>query len=438
MLSLAGILLSILLIIIFASKKVPLYVYAIACSIIVALFNRTNPVAALSTSFAPGLGEYIANNVMLFVSSAVFAAFMDESGCAKYIAIKLAGLSKKSKNSKIAALMYMALVQIILSVAGINLFVVIFLLVSINRTLFEELDIPWNLFLANTWATGTVTVWALPGMPSIQNLIPTTYLGTNAMAGAKLGIFMGVEITILCIGYVIFCVKRAEKRGDHFLPEGAAVKEKELVIEERPLDHINIITALIPPIAVLVLMNVIGLSAPTSLLCGTAITYVLFFKHFDKVSLSVFRGIEDGLAVLLPVAFMTAYGAVVATTDGFQVILGMLQRIPGPEVFQVFVAANICALVCGSVSGGLGIMFTTLGGYLNTLSLPPEIIHRVAVAGASGLDTMPHAASIHSLMKVSCIEFSWESYKYLFVNNLVLTIITGLTGCVLVSFGFLI
>lgn len=435
-LSLVGILLSIVLIIIFASKKIPLYVYAVACAMIVAVFNKTNPFTALASSFAPGLGEYIANNVMLFVSSAIFAAFMDESGCAKYIALKLAGLSKKSKNSKFAALMYMALVQIILSVAGINLFVVIFLLVSINRTLFEELDIPWNLFLANTWATGTVTVWALPGMPSIQNLIPTTYLGTTAMAGAKLGIFMGVEITVLCIGYLIFCLKRAEKKDLHFLPEGNAVKEKELQIEERPLDHINIVTALIPPAAVLILMNVVGLSAVSSLLAGTGLTFVLFFKNFKRISMSVLRGIEDGLGVLLPVAFMTAYGSVVATTDGFQVILGALQKIPGPEVFQVYIAANVCALVCGSVSGGLGIMFTTLGGYLGTLSLPTEIIHRVAVAGASGLDTMPHAASIHSLMRVSCIEFSWDSYKYLFVNNLVLTIITGLTGCVLVSMGF--
>ena len=48
---------------------------------------------------------------------------------------------------------------------------------------------------------------------------------------------------------------------------------------------------------------------------------------------------------------------------------------------------------------------------------------------------MPHAASIHSLMRVSCIEFNWNSYKHLFVCNLVLTIITGLTGVLLVSLG---
>ena len=51
------------------------------------------------------------------------------------------------------------------------------------------------------------------------------------------------------------------------------------------------------------------------------------------------------------------------------------------------------------------------------------------------VDTMPHAASIHSLMRVSCIEFNWNSYKHLFVCNLVLTIITGLTGVLLVSLG---
>lgn len=217
MVSLLGIILSIALIIVLAFKKVPLYVYAPLCAAIAALFSKLNPYEVLTTSFTQGIGSYVSQNFMLFLSSAVFAAFMCESGASKYIALRISSLAQRSRNSQFAGLMYMALVQFVLTAGGVNVFVIIFLLVDLNRTMYEELDIPWNLYLANMWASSTATTWALPGMPSIQNLIPTTYLGTTPMAGAGLGIFMGVEISVLCIGYVWLCLRRAKRNGQHFL-----------------------------------------------------------------------------------------------------------------------------------------------------------------------------------------------------------------------------
>lgn len=435
MISLAGIIISIVLIMVLAFRKVPLYVYAPFCAMLVALFSGTNPFTALSTTFVSGLGSYVGQNFMLFLSSAVFAAFMEESGAARYIALRLAALAKRSKNSRLAGLMYMALVQIVLTAGGINVFVVIFLLVALNRTMFEELDIPWNLFLANSWACSTATVWALPGMPSIQNLIPTTYLGTDAMAGAGLGIFMGVEITVLCILYVCWCLRRAQKNNEHFLPDGEAVCSQAIQADQEPVQGIRLWSALLPSVVVLVTMNLLHVPAAASLLLGSLTAYVLFHRNFESFTGTILKGMENGLNVLLPVAFMTGYGAVVASTEGFQVVIEALKHIPGPEVLQVYIAVNVASCICGSVSGGLGITLTTLGDYFLAMDLSPEIIHRIAVAGASGLDTMPHAASIHSLMRVSCIEFNWRSYKHLLVCNLLLTMITGVTGVLLVALG---
>lgn len=435
MISLIGIVSSIILIMVLAFRRVPLYVYAPLCAMIVAIFSGMDPISTLSTSFASGLGNYVAENLTLFLPSAIFGAFMEVSGAAKCIALRLSALAKRNKNSQFAGLMYMALVQIVLTAGGINVFVIIFLLVSLNRTLYEELDIPWNIYIANMWASSTVTVWALPGMPSIQNLIPTTYLGTTAMAGAGLGIFMGIEITILCILYVRYCLHKAQKNHEHFLPQGEVVKQWE--IQGNPCDEqeSSLIKALLPSVVVLVAMNGFSISPMMSLLLGSLVTYLLFHKRFQHITLTIRDGIENGLSVLLPVAFMTGYGTVVSATEGFQVVIEALKHIPGPEVLQVFIAVNIASCICGSVSGGLGITLTTLGDYFLSMNLSPGIIHRIAVAGASGLDTMPHAASIHSLLRVSGVEFSWQTYKHLFMCNLVLTIITGLTGVLLVSLG---
>lgn len=436
MLSLFGIIFSIFFIVFLAFKKVPLYVYAPFCAILVSLFSGMSPYETLSTTFVSGLGNYVAQNLLLFLSSAIFAAFMDESGAARYIALKISSLAKRSNNSQFAGLLYMMLVQLVLTAGGINVFVVIFLLVSLNRTMYEELDIPWNLFLANGWASSTATVWALPGMPSIQNLIPTTYLGTTPMAGAGLGVFMGVEISVLCILYVRYCLYKAQKNGEHFLPQGAAVKRQEIHVDDSVDHSLNLFTALLPSIVVLVTMNVFGFAPVASLLLGTLTTLLLFRKRFKRFTKSIENGIINGLQVLLPVAFMTGYGAVVSSTEGFSVVINALKHIPGPEVVQVFIAVNVASCICGSVSGGLGITLTTMKDYFLAMNLSPEIIHRIAVAGASGLDTMPHAASIHSLMRVASIEFNWNSYKHLFVCNLVLTLITGATGVLLVALGF--
>ena len=130
MVSLLGIVLSMLLIVVLAFKKVPLYVYAPLCAAIAATFSHLNPYDTLASVFTGGLGSYVSQNFMLFLSSAIFAEFMCKSGASKYIALRLSALAKRSQNSQFAGMMYMALVQIVLTAGGVNDFVVIFLLVG--------------------------------------------------------------------------------------------------------------------------------------------------------------------------------------------------------------------------------------------------------------------------------------------------------------------
>ena len=99
MISLIGIVSSIILIMVLAFRRVPLYVYAPLCAMIVAIFSGMDPISTLSTSFASGLGNYVAENLTLFLPSAIFGAFMEVSGAAKCIALRLSALAKRNKNS---------------------------------------------------------------------------------------------------------------------------------------------------------------------------------------------------------------------------------------------------------------------------------------------------------------------------------------------------
>jgi H+/gluconate symporter-like permease len=68
------------------------------------------------------------------------------------------------------------------------------------------------------------------------------------------------------------------------------------------------------------------------------------------------------------------------------------------------VAMNVLAGITGSSSGGLSIALQTLGDdYLRmaeAASISPELLHRVAVMAAGGMDTLPHCGAIITLLAI--------------------------------------
>lgn len=69
------------------------------------------------------------------------------------------------------------------------MFVVLFIVIPLARTLFEKADIPWNLVITPYFlGVATATMIILPGTTSIQNIIPTEALGTTLIAAPFRGI----------------------------------------------------------------------------------------------------------------------------------------------------------------------------------------------------------------------------------------------------------
>ena len=80
------------------------------------------------------------------------------------------------------------LVCALLTYGGVSLFVVVFAVYPFAAEMFRQSDIPKRLIPA-TIALGafTFTMDALPGTPQIQNIIPTTFFGTDTWAAPVLG-----------------------------------------------------------------------------------------------------------------------------------------------------------------------------------------------------------------------------------------------------------
>ena len=83
------------------------------------------------------------------------------------------------------------------------MFVVLFVIIPFAKPLFKQLNIAWNLIVIPVFlGIGTFTMTMLPGTPSIQNVVPTTYLGTTVTAAPLMGIVATVVAIVVGIWYM--------------------------------------------------------------------------------------------------------------------------------------------------------------------------------------------------------------------------------------------
>ena len=111
----------------------------------------------------------------VFLLGAVFGKLIELSGFSRSIvaaAIQILGRR---------AIPVIVLVCALLTYGGVSLFVVAFAVYPFAAELFRQSGIPKRLIPA-TVALGafSFTMDALPGTPQIQNIIPTSFFGTNA------------------------------------------------------------------------------------------------------------------------------------------------------------------------------------------------------------------------------------------------------------------
>ena len=124
---------------------------------------------------------------LLFAAGAIFGKVMGESHAATSIAMALFHALGAHR-----ALWITVLACALLTYGGVVVFVVIFAMYPLGLRLFKEADIPKRLFCgALALGAGTFTLTALPGTPSIHNVIPTLTLGTDLFAAPLLGLFGG-------------------------------------------------------------------------------------------------------------------------------------------------------------------------------------------------------------------------------------------------------
>ena len=370
------------------------------CAMVVALVSSfedpsINLLTMYTTNYMGAMAGFIQNNFPMFMLGSIFGKVMEVTGSAKAV-----GLWVKNLIGAKQAILAVVVACGLMTYGGISLFVVVFAIYPIAVALFREADIS-NKLIPGAISLGafTFTMTATPGTPQIQNIIPTTYYGTDAMAAPIMGLIAAVVMFGLGMIWMKMREGKLRAAGEHF------VEPTNVVDNVSEADLPNAIVALIPLVAVPVVMNLFKLNVVPSLLIGVILCIVLNLKYMKQFPDALASGAQGGLMSIGNTGAANGFGGVVKAVPGFAALTNMLLNIPGSPLISEAVAVSCLAGATGSASGGMGIALEALGPkYIELVgtdpSVTPETLHRIASVASGGLDTLPHNGAVITLLTV--------------------------------------
>ncbi|WP_417664848.1 GntP family permease [Pseudidiomarina sp.] len=391
--------------------------------------------------FGPsGAFSFAGNFLLLFLCGGLFGRIMATSHAAQGVAV---GIIERLGQKH--ALLIAMLVCALLTYGGVVVFVVMFTMYPIGVTLMRTANIPRRLYAAAiALGAGTFTMTALPGTPSIHNVIAARSLSTDLFAGGWYGVFAGAVMAVLGMLYLQWQWQRAQQRGDNYV---ANEKDHQMAaLAPRPDQRLpGLWMSLLPIFLVLgtiVLPRVLEMSgvqsawqdfanqqpvlwASFALIVGSLLCFVLFQPVRKEFMTAAGRGVDDALLPLINTAAVIGFGGVVIQTEGFHAFAAWLLALDIPTLLSVFVSANLISGVTASASGGLQIFMSSLAPAYLESGIAPELLHRIANLAAGGLDSLPHSGAVIALLTLMGLTHK-EAYRDIFVVTVLIPMIAAL------------
>ncbi len=364
----------------------------------------------------------------VFLLGAVFGKLIELSGFSRSIvaaAIRILGRRH--------AIPVIVLVCALLTYGGVSLFVVAFAVYPFAAELFRQSGIPKRLIPA-TVALGafSFTMDALPGTPQIQNIIPTSFFGTNAWAAPWLGLIGSLFIIIFGLLWLERQRRKAQARGEGY---GTDLQNEPETPDDIDLPHPLIAIAPLLLVGVLNLLfthwipqwygashelNLPGLAKPVvtevgkitaiwavqaALLSGIVLVLVCGYRNIrGRLAEGSRTAVGGAILAAMNTASEYGFGAVIAALPGFLVLSKALAAIPNPLLNEA-ISVTVLAGITGSASGGMSIalaaMSETFVAAAHAANIPLEVLHRVAAMASGGMDTLPHNGAVITLLAIT-------------------------------------
>ena len=421
-----GIILAVVLFIFLAMRGVSVFLAALICTLLVALTNAI-PIDQAFLKYFPsgplGAFTFAGKFVILFIAGAIFGRVTGDSGAATSIALALV---KKLGAHK--ALWITVLATTVLTYGGVIVFVVIFAMYPLGLRLLKEANIPKRLFVAAmALGSGTYTLTAMPGTPSLQNVISAVSLKTDLFAAGLYGLFGG----LLMFGFGMVYLERERKKAmiaqDGFIANDRDEAMMRAVQDEGlPAWYISMLP-LVLVISIIMMPRLVmlfgadfefvqyAISQPIlwpsiALFMGVGLSVVLFPALHKNTLTLLGRGAEDAIIPLMATSVVIGFGSVVAQTEGFHNFTMWVTSLDMPPLLSVFFSVSLASAIVGSSSGGLQIFLTTMSEPYLEQGMSPEILHRIAAMSSGGFDSLPHCGAVVAVLAITGLTHK-QGYK---------------------------
>lgn len=437
MIGIVGLICAVVAVIFLIWKNWHMAVVSLIGALIVIAFNGMNPVSAITEHFMTGMSGFAGSWFLLFLLGSVFGKVMGESGASAGIANSLL----KLLGDKSAVLVVM-ITGLVLSYGGIGTFIIAFSVYPIAVALFQKADIPKKLIVATIMVCPvTVCMAMLPGSPSTQNLLPTTYFGTTAYAGAKIGIICSVLMFLGAYLYLNWQIKAAKANGEHFVASpGENIMDLQTAEQGKTPD----IWKCYAPIAVL-LVSMFGFQKLTAMpstyavACAMTLAILLgcvLYKDRLNIQEAINDGASGGLGALIATSSIMGFGSVVSASPAYGIVTNALVNMNIGPLATALISINVIAAITGSSAGGLNIFLSSMGGYLASSGLNTAMLHRVVCIASSGFDAMPHASGMvvcNQIAKTS----QKDTYKHVFITCAIMPFCCAILACIIGTMGII-
>ena len=388
----------------------------------------------------------------VFLLGAVFGKLIELSGFSRSIvgaAIRLFGAQR--------AMLSIVLVSGLLTYGGVSLFVVVFAVYPFAAEMFRQSDIPKRLIPATLAVGGfSFTMDALPGTPQIQNIIPTTFFGTDTWAAPVLGTLGGIFVLAVGLVYLEWRRRVALRNGEGYGDPATLVNEPTPFAGSH-LAHAGI--AVLPLLLVFVsnklftlgmphwygaehsfVPSIMGSAAPVvqdvakitaiwavlgALLVGILSVLALAWRPVvTRFAEGTKAAIGGAVLAAMNTASEYGFGAVIAALPGFMVVANALGSIKDPLLHEAVTVTGLAG-VTGSASGGMSIalaaMSETFIANAQAAGIPMEVLHRVAAMASGGMDSLPHNGAVITLLMVTGLTHR-QAYKDIFAVTIIKTL----------------
>lgn len=429
MISTLGLAGSVVLLIWLALRGINIILASLICSLVVIVTNGLPVSDSFLVSYSSGpLGAFTfaGKFFLLFAAGALFGRLMGDTGSAASIAISLA-----RKLGAHRTLWITVIASAVLTYGGVVIFVVIFAMYPLGLKLLQESNMPKRLFCAAlSLGSGTFTLTALPGTPSIHNVISSVKLGTDLFAGAGIGLATALIMFALGMWYLESQRRVAERNGETFemsatdsVPD---LHESELPSWQRSLIPLVVVigTILLPRIMLLAAPDLQGqfgelmafartqpIFWPSfSLMLGSATLFLLFPQRAAKLVHSAGAGTQESILPLINTSAVIGFGGVVVSTSGFQDFTAVLLNLDLPPMLSAFISVSLVSAIVGSSSGGLQIFMESMSAQYLAMGIDVEVFHRFTTIAAGGLDSLPHCGAVVAMLTITGLTHK-QAYK---------------------------